>query len=356
MAAVAKLPKAYQEEDEERATGPAGPAHYVALEYAEPSPTWIAIQKGAGLIRRVFVLAVILAILGIYPALTVMASRIDDRPVLMAENEWAVPHIGLVITKIARETEGAGLAADRPRWHPQAWLTAVPAWQSASAAALGEHVTLLASYSGGEEGEDADLAAAARLLTAAATPGAELRPRLVAAAEALNRYDARVIRQETVPPDADTVLPGELALFLSWAEASRREMSDRVAAEPASWWLASAEDVQAVYTAKARAHAALELFRLSRRRAPALQSNTETIIAAERVEAAWRRAAEFKPLLVSRREGTGRFLPNHPAAMGFFLSEAEAAMAELNAQLQNAGAEPALSLEEAALHAAPPLN
>jgi hypothetical protein len=356
MAVVAKLPKAYQEEEEERATAPPGPAHYVSLEYAEPSPTWIAIQKIAGLLRKLFVYLIIAGVIGIYPALMVSESRIYDEPVLAAETQWAVPHVGVAITKIARETEGTGLAADRPRWHPQARLTALPAWQAESAAALGEHVLLLAAFSGGEAGEDGDLSAAARLLTAAATPGAELRPRLVSAAEALNLYNARVHRAEAVAPDPDAVLPGELSLFMSWAESSRREMSDRVAAEPAGWWLASGEDVRAVYRAKARAHAALELFRVSRLSAPALRANTETIIAAERVEAAWRRAAEFKPLFVSRRAGNGRFLPNHPAAMGFFLSEAESAMAELNAQLESVRATQGVLMEEAALHAAAPLN
>jgi hypothetical protein len=329
--AAAKLPKAY-EEDHRGAVRPAAvPEHFINLEGAQPSPIMIGFQKFWRRLMGLLKLALLLAVIGAYPAAAVLSSKINDHPVIFPQNEsWSVAGVGVAIHKIARELEGAGWAADRPQWHPQARLTALPAWQQGTATALSEHVALLAGIASASDQPDDDLAAAARLLMA--VPGEDMRPRLTAAAEALNRYDTRASRGLALRPTPEETLPREMALFAEWARQGRAALSDRINAEQSAW-PASREDIAAFYDAKAHAHLAHELILSAKARAYGITGDTELAVALARAEAAWGRAAALKPVFVSNLSGSGALLPNHLASMAYYLVEAEEASAFLAAKL-----------------------
>lgn len=331
-AAAAKLPKAYEEDHRGRPRPAAVPEHFINLENAQPSPIMIGFQnfwKGVvGFIK----LSLIVGVLGAYPAAAVLSSKINDHPVVFPQQEsWSVAGVGVAIHKIARELAGAGWAADRPDWHPQARLTALPAWQEATAAALSQHVALLADVAATADGPDGDLAAASRLLMA--VPGEEMRPRLISAAETLNRYDTRASRGLALRPTPEETLPREMALFATWAGESRARLADQINAEQQSGWPASQDDISAFYEAKARAHLAHELILAAKARAFTITGDTELAVALARAEAAWGRAAEMKPLFVSNQHGTGALLPNHLSSMAWYLTEAEQASAFLAGKL-----------------------
>lgn len=330
--AAAKLPKAYDEDlrAKPRPT-PIPPEHFISLEHAEPSPMMESFQKGWKRLVRLSKLVFVLAVIGAYPAAVVVSSHIDDSPVVFPPNEsWSVSGVGVAIHKVARELAGAGWADDRAAWHPQARLTALPAWQQATAAGLSEHVRLLSEVAANADGPDGDLAAASRLLMA--VPGEDMLPRLTAAAEALNRFDTRASRGLALRPAPEETLPLEMALFAGWAQEDIAALSDRINAEQTAW-LASSQDITAFYTAKARAHLAHELIIAGKARAYGLTGNAELAAALARAEAAWKRAAGMKPAFVSNQHGAAAILPNHLASMAYYLVEAEKASSDLAARL-----------------------
>ncbi len=69
-----------------------------------------------------------------------------------------------------------------------------------------------------------------------------------------------------------------------------------------------------------------------------ITGNTELAVALGRAEAAWKRAADLKPVFVSNQAGSGAILPNHLSSMAFYLYEAEKASSELAALLAPAPA------------------
>ncbi len=318
---AAKLPKAYEEDVRAKARPVQIPEHFISLEHAEPSPLMLSFQKGwksfVGFLR----LAAILALIGAYPAAVVLSSHIDDDPIAIpGDQSWSLSVTGVAVHKIAREETGAGWASDMPAWHPLARLTAVPAWQDATAAGLSEHTGLLAEVAATADGPDTDLAAAARLLQA--VPGEDMSPRITAAAEAINRFDTRASRGLAVRPSPEETLPREMVLFTSWAKQDRAALSDRINAEQTAW-PASKDDITAFYAAKARAHLAHELIVAGKARAYGLTGDTELSVALARAESAWKRAAEMKPIFVSNQSGSGALMPNHLASMAYYLTEAE---------------------------------
>lgn len=322
--AAAKLPKAYEER--EGVQTPESPPHFIALDYAEPSPIMVGFQKGWRTLKRLAKIAAVIAIVGAYPAATVLSSTINDRPIeIPADENWAVPGIAIGVHKIARELEGAGWASNRPVWHPQARLTALPAWQAGTAEALSAHVQLISEIAQSDGAPDGDLAAAARLLVE--VDGEEMRPRLTAAAQALNRFDTRASRGLAIRPMPEETLPSELTLFASWAAADRAALSDRINAEQAGW-PASSDDIGAFYHAKARAHVAHEMFVAAKAKSYRL-ADTRLSVAAERAEAAWGRAARMKPMFISNQSGSATLVQNHLATMAYFLLEAEEASLHL---------------------------
>lgn len=328
---AAKLPKAYEEDVRAKVRPAPIPEHFISLEHAEPSPIMVGFQKGWKRIVGFFRLAAIVAVLGAYPAAVVLSSHIDDNPIAIpGDQSWSLSVVGVAIHKIAREQTGAGWAVDQPAWHPLARLTAVPAWQDATAAGLSEHTKLLSEVAATADGPDGDLAAAARLLQA--VPDEDMSPRLTAAAEALNRFDTRASRGLAVRPSPEETLPREMALFATWAMQDRAALSDRINAQQKAW-PASKEDIAAFYAAKARAHLAHELIVAGKARAYGLTGDTELAVALTTAEAAWKRAADMKPVFVSNQSGSAALLPNHLASMAFYLSEAEEASKYLAARL-----------------------
>lgn len=322
-ATAAKLPKAYEEDHRSRVRPAADPEHFVDLEGAQPSPIMIGFQKFWRRLIGLAKICLVLAVIGAYPFAVVSSSHVYDHPIAFPQGEtWAVPGVGVAIHKISRELTGAGLVADRPDWHPQSRLTALPAWQEATFAGLSEYVKLMSEAAAKSGVPDGELAKAWVLLTV--VPDQDLKPRIAGAAEELNLYDTRATRGLALRPTPEQTLPQEMAMFARWAAADRAALSDRINAEQ-DVWLASREDIAAFYAAKARAHIAHELIMTTKARAYNITGDAELAVALARAEAAWGRAAELKPFFVSNQSGTGAILPNHLSSMAYYLTEAEAA-------------------------------
>ena len=83
-------------------------------------------QRGWALSLQWFVF--LLLIFG-YPASVLAAHNINDRDVILSSDAWVSESAGIVSTLVSREANTNGWAQDRDAWHPQARLTALPAWQ-----------------------------------------------------------------------------------------------------------------------------------------------------------------------------------------------------------------------------------
>ncbi|MEP1599781.1 hypothetical protein [Hyphomonas sp.] len=308
-----------------------GSDHLVTFDYAEPSPIMLFAQRWWRRTVTLLKVGVVVCAVAAYPIMTVASNRIDDSSIEVAGQNWTLPEVGVSIVKIARELEGGGWAGDRANWHPQARLTAMPAWQSATADALSQHTALLADLTVKDGEVDSDLKAAARLLKG--VEGEDMRPRLTAAAEALNRYDSRAGRDLAATPDKVDKLAAEATLFASWAEADRIDLSVQVNQDVVEW-PASKVDIETFYSAKARAHLAQQMLAAARTAEPRLARLPSVSTAFDRAELAWSRAARMKPLVVSNQSGDGPFMANHLASIGFYLGEAQDASRNLAAALE----------------------
>ncbi len=324
MSAAQKLPVAYEEvPSEPRAPvitliGSDLPAAY--LDDAEPSPL---MESASRLWRRItnsIKLAIVVLLVGGYPAAMVMSHQVDASPIVLSNMEpWASPEVGVALNILGRELTGPGWARDKPGWHPQSRLTALPAWQEGLITALSEHTLLSASIASGVDGSpDPDLIAAGRLLAPEAN--VEAVPRLNAAAQALQRYDGRLSRGLASAPAGIDSLQAELTLFTGWAEAAEARL--RRSANSAEAWPASRADIETIYLARAHAHAANQLLTASLAREPDLIINRDAAEARDKALAAWKRAARFNPVFISSQTGTNRFLSDHPATMAFYMAEA----------------------------------
>lgn len=330
MAFESNLPAAYQNE------GPVvsviGTDHLVALDYAEPSPVMLFTKRWWRRVKYMLKLGVVVGAIAAYPVATVMSNNIDDSPIILsADQNWALPQAGVAINKIARELEGSGWAGDRANWHPQARLTAMPAWQTATAEGLADHTRLMAVLSSVEGAPDEDLTAAARLLHTVA--GEDMRPRLTAAAEALNRYDGRAARGLAVKPDARESLVAQARLFAGWADAGRQELDTQIHQEKVEW-PAGRTDITAYYGVKARAHIAHQMISAAIQTEPALARDPAVNDALKRAEQVWKMAGGQKPMIVSNQSGEGLFLTNHLASMAYHMVDAKEASLTLAKTLE----------------------
>jgi len=270
-----------------------------------------------------------------YPAAAMMSHQVDDTPVnLEGGRYWAASEIGVSVALLGRELDGSGWAADRHPWHPQAQLTAMPAWQEGLRASIADHARLTLSTLNGQR--DQDLVAAERLLRNQV--GLKTTPRLQAAREALIRYDDRVGTGVAGSPQGLDFLKLEMTMVLGWAAHERAGLAD--ISTPGDGWLASSEAVSMTYHAKARAHAAHQLLSaITGREAAALEGHP----AAAEIDLAlkkWRSAAKLKPLFVSNQGGDGLIGANHPAILAFRLGEAHTATASAIALLETVDAKP----------------
>ena len=293
------------------------PVVRVAYQSYEEPPARQPMIGWGGLFTAVKALAV-LSLLLAYPTLVAANHKLDDSPVLLdtAERHWSAPEAGVASALITRELDGPGWAADRHRWHPQARLTALPAWQDSLIEALADYGRLSLSQFSGQR--DPDLEAAVRLL--GRTIGEETAPRLLAAREALTRYDGRVGAGLAGRPDGPDALSAELTLAIGWSEASAAELG--ALASPGDGWIASREAVTGVYRAKAKAHVAHEMLAARHDMATNLFSSAEAELAFLRALEKWRIAAKVRPLFVSNQAADAVIGANHPAMMAFLLSDA----------------------------------
>lgn len=272
--------------------------------------------------KLVLVAAIILA----YPIMSALSHQINDRTIEPNDSRyWAVPEIGVTSVLIGRELDGPGWASDRHPWHPQSRLTALPAWQEGILEAIASYGRLIIQQI--EDQRDPDLIAAIRLLDPA--DGQDTTSRLIAASEALSRYDDRVAGGVTIAPSGPDTMALRLALVQDWARARHVELAE--VASPGDGWIASTQAIEAVYRAKATAHVTHELLLASLRKEQSLLAKYEAEGAYKRMLAAWRRAATLGPLFVANQGSDAASGVNHPAIIAFHLEEARRATQALEA-------------------------
>lgn len=306
------------------------------LSKARPSPYWSALKTFV----KVGLLA---AIIGAYPAMMNAAHDINDDPVeALSADYWASADAGVGITLIAREVEGPGWTGDKHPVSPARQLTAQPAWQEGIANALADYFQLAATSVVADGELDPDLAAASRLLRV--KPDTEMTPRLIAAAEALARYNGRVHAGIAATSGSTGDLAQSLTLFASWADQSSEALANQIG--HADGWPASRADIHVFYTARARAQVAVNLLRAAEETHPELTERAALRARLREAEQLWQRIADQDPLMVSNQNGDGAFLSNHLAAMAWHLDQAEAATLELAELLRGAEADMTLAVAD----------
>lgn len=298
-------------------------AHAVVVEPddeedVEQGPSFLSVLRGwfNGLIA--------VSLLAAYPVLVVMASNVGDRQLPAVDrSEWTAPWAGAASGLLASHFDTLGWAPDAAAWEPMARLTAKPAYQRALAETTGEYVSLMQAGSAAAGREDADLEAAARLISASST-GVQLR----AGRDALVSHDRRLRR--TSGSAADTAAPdpaglvAQLSLIESWGERSQAQIADTAATLGGSPVDEGA--TIAVYQAKGRAMSAYAFI-------DAMGWSDAKGAAAARAAAldAWKAAAEFRPLIVLNGSPDGSLFGNHPASMGYLIAKAQEATATYRA-------------------------
>ncbi len=313
----------------------------IDLTGAQPSPYMVRSQRAWRILKTTLKASALVAAIVTYPAMMWSAHDINDAPLEAVNAEtWASPSMGVAITLVAREVEGPGWTADKHTLAPARQLTAQPAWQEGLSNALADYIQLAAGTVTRSSEIDPDLAAASRLLRSKS--GADMEPRLIAAAEALARFNGRVHSNLTNDLDADQDLVQSLWLFAGWARQSSAGLGERVGHR--GGWPASRSDVHAFYTARARAHVASGMLQAAVHAHPELMQRASLRAQLRETQETWRRIARQDPLLVSNQDGDGAVLPNHLAAMAWHLDQAEAASVTLAEMVS--GVEPNISVAD----------
>lgn len=257
----------------------------------------------------------IVAALGAYPAMVVAASDVGDRDLsnLVDRSQWAAPWAGGAAALMQQHFDQLGWARDSQAWEPMARLTAKPAYQEAMAKSLGAVIALANAQAVADGRADLDLEAAARLVSADSS-GVQLR----AARDALVNFDRRMKRRDTAPASTPSQLAAQLGLVSGWALESQAAIvasANSIGGNPMD------EDAtRAVYAAKGQAVVAFVVLE-------ALDWPQSPAVVAARAEAieAWKSVAEFHPLVVLNGDPDGSVFGNHPASIGFLLTQAQAA-------------------------------
>jgi hypothetical protein len=270
-----------------------------------------------GHIRFWFSIAAVIVLVAAYPTMMINGSDVGDRNVssTLDRTRWTSPWAGGVVTLMEQHFNQLGWAKDAATWSPMGRLTAKPAYQAAMAGALGEFVKL-SNNQLAPAGEDQDLIAAARLISAGAS-GAQLR----AARDALTNYDRRLKRRASAAASTPAQIGDQLALIDSWAVKYQGEVGKM--ADTRNGPL-DAEAARAVYRAKGAAVAAYTVL-------DTLHWPDAAKVATQRSAAlaAWKEAAEFHPMFVLNGSPDGSLFGNHAASMGFLLMKAQKATAAL---------------------------
>ena len=272
--------------------------------------------------------AAIVAVLGAYPVMTALASNVGDGSVsgLVDRTRWTAPWAGGAATLMEKHFNDLGWASDAPAWTPMARLTAKPAYQSAMAGAIGEFLTLAQTQAVARGASDADLSAAARLVTQDST-GVQLR----AARDALVNHDRRLRRRATALIATPAQLNEQLALIDTWAVKSQAEIAASASVLGGSPFDEIA--TVAVYSAKGRAMAAYVF--LDTMHWP---ESAEAAAARNFALEAWKNAARFHPLVVLNGSPDGSVFGNHAASMGFLIGQAQKATADYRALVHDPAA------------------
>lgn len=279
----------------------------------------------------------IVALLAAYPTMVIVSSDVGDKHLdqLVNRAEWAAPWAGGVATLMEQHFEGLGWASDAEAWQPMARLTAKPAYQSAMADSLGD-VLRLANAHGATGGvADPDLEAASRLVSEDST-AVQLR----AARDALVNFDRRQRRRDEITDLTAKQVADQVALVNAWALASQTQINTSTASIGGSPM--DEDATRAVYAAKGRATVAY--ITLASMQWP---ESPEAAKARAEAMAAWKKVAEFHPLIVLNGDPDGSVFGNHPTAVGFLIARAESATSAFQALVARAvsapvGAAPAL--------------
>ena len=156
-------------------------------------------------------LLIVLAALS-YPAAIVFGHKIPNKiPTDLPETVWADSRIGASIELIENELDQRGWVSARPGWHPQAYLTAMPAFQSGLTSVLSRFATLRAGLVTSAGGRDEDLTLAASLIAQAV--GASAEDQLRAATQAMRRFDGLKARSVLDDETQSILLEGEIRLY-----------------------------------------------------------------------------------------------------------------------------------------------
>jgi hypothetical protein len=294
------------------------------------------------ILRFWFNVAIVAVALSAYPILTMLGADVGDRNLanLVDRTRWTAPWAGGAATLMEKHFNQLGWASDSPSWAPMARLTAKPAYQSAMAGSIGEFLTLVNKQTAAGGPEDADLAAAARLVSSTST-GVQLR----AARDALVNHDSRLRRRALNRISTPAQLVDQLTLIDSWGVKSQADI-----ASSASMLGGSPFDevaTVAVYSSKGRAMAAYVF--LDTMHWP---EDARAAAARNVALAAWKSAAEFHPLIVLNGSPDGSLFGNHSASMGFLLAQAQKATADYKAIVAEA-VQPPAQLASATIMAAP---
>ena len=290
-------------------------------------------------VRWWFNAAIVVALVGAYPAMVIASSDVGDANISGLTNraDWTAPWVGGSANLMERHFDELGWASDAPAWSPMARLTAKPAYQAALAGSLGDFVKLMNAQAVSAGRSDPDLEAAARLISSAAT-GIQLR----AARDALTNYDRRMRRRDVASMSTPQQVAQQIGLIDQWAGVSQEEIA--ASAKSVGGSPIDEDATRAVYAAKARAMVAFLIL-------DSLQWPESPDAAKARTSAleAWKAAAQFHPLVVLNGDPDGSLFGNHATSMGFLINQAQKATDAFEAALGAAAIAPA-----PAAQAAPP--
>jgi hypothetical protein len=283
-------------------------------------------------------LIALLAVLGAYPTMVVMASNVGDRKLagLVDRAQWTAPWAGGAAALIQRHTMDLGWASDAADWTPMARLSAKPALQHALAESLGDYITLMSEGAAAAGHPDSDLSAAARLVNASST-GVQMH----AARDALVNFDRRERRRGAVDDATPAKLGAQLQLVDTWGARSQGEIAN--VSSMTNGGLIERSATEAVYKAKGRAQAAYVFIETMH-----WPEDAKSVAARNAALAAWKTAAEFHPMLVLNGSPDGSVLGNHAASMGFLIAQARKATTDYLAAIQAAPAAAPVAIANAA--------
>lgn len=243
---------------------------------------------------RTGMLFLFLILLGAYPVAVAISHHVTSRlPDTVPTQVWADARIGTAIEILERETY-FGWATGRPVWHPQSYLTAMPAFQDGITDTLSAFAARRARSEGTAE-PDSDLRHAQSLLSQ--LEGEEAETRAYAAIEALRRFDGRKARALTSELKTEQVLRDDLELISQLISVETENL--RKTAAQASRGVFNREDVRLFYHAKGTLFACGMILRAYKPDEVELPGYRQALVQAN---TAFERANKPAPLTVSNTQ------------------------------------------------------